>query len=252
MRAIPILFIAGLLIISCDSVQYYYSVANEDMNTCNMNPAEEQRDLNLDLTVTNPYKLRLLGADWLETDYHGRTVYYVYSTMPGDFYYPADCKSSPPMSIEYIPNEKQYTSLFTLRPDNSNLQKIPNTALGKWKFRINGFYKTRNFISVQSTEFSYWIDSMEVYAKNQSSHILLGTIQGTDWQQEDPLKMDSIAFEHPIPTGMTVESIDIRFFRRCVKSAHFDFNKLSPIPPSVTNDQPSRFKIESIEFVQIP
>lgn len=252
MRAIYSLFLACLLITSCDNFQYYFSSDGDDISVHDMNSIGKMGSTNTDLGINNPYTFSLDNSTWTDMDYYGKTIYYVYKTDPGDFHYPLDCKSNQNMSTEYIPNEKQYTSLFFLKLTNPNFSSFPNTDLGKWKFRINGFYKARNFISLQITEFAYWLDSMEIYARTKNSLIFLGVIQGNDWLQADSSAMEPIIFERWIPTGVRFESIEVRFIRRCVKSARFDFNKLNPIPPSIVSDQPSEFKIESVEFLPIP
>lgn len=241
MQIARLLCCLSLIVASCETYQYTPAQTFNDMTQQDTHDATTT-----DISTDNEFTIQ--SSSFL-IDYFGiSNSCQIDISMAGKFEFPPRCQLNGTHSG--FAQDDNCISLFRVDLLNEKNNKVPDTTSGNWKISISGSYKTRNYFSLQGNDnFAYWADAMEIYLIQGLTRHYLGTIQGDSWSQADPLKVDNLLFEHSIPANMKIESIHLRFTRRC-KSSNFNFNNLDTIPQALTDPQLSKFIISNIKFTQ--
>ncbi len=243
-KACLVIFLCAL-VSSCDNYQYKLDNTNgyTDPNQMKHEPAP----------TSNPQIVNSATFNWtlpmFERDYYWSSINSAPScnlntaNSSGTFTYQSRCdlKASNPGG--------DCISLFSLPLDTSKTS-LPELSVGNWMIRISGSHKMRNFFHLQKAdEYAYWIDSVEVYVPTEAGPKYLGSIQGEDWAQGNTNIMKTFVFERQIPSDVKLDSIKLRFSRRCKKS-NFNYSEFEKLLNITTSNEASSLVIDHIEFVQ--
>jgi hypothetical protein len=86
---------------------------------------------------------------------------------------------------------------------------------GTWKIRISGSNFSKLFLSIKDdNNFTYWIDSLEIFILNGNNQIPIGVLYGNESPQIPSFSLEkTIMFD----SAINITSLAVKYSRKCLK-----------------------------------